>query len=115
MTWSTTGASSCTASGAWTGTKTISGSQTVNPASNSTYTLTCAGAGGSVNKSVTITVNAPSIAGDINGDKKVDILDVVMVASYFGKTTFDSKADAAPPFGIIDIFDVMVVVVNWSP
>ena len=115
LTWSTTDASSCTAAGAWTGTKTISGSQTVNPASTSTYTLTCTGAGGSVNKSVTITVNAPSIAGDINGDKKVDILDVVMVASYFGKTTFDSKADAAPPFGIIDIFDVMVVVVNWSP
>ncbi|MBS3053635.1 MAG: hypothetical protein J4469_03970, partial [Candidatus Aenigmarchaeota archaeon] len=115
LTWSTTDASSCTAAGAWTGTKTISGSQTGNPASTSTYTLTCTGAGGSVNKSVTITVNAPSIAGDINGDKKVDILDVVMVASYFGKTTFDSKADAAPPFGIIDIFDVMVVVVNWSP
>ncbi len=58
--------------------------------------------------------NLTSNAGDINGDKTVDILDVVLIANYFGKTVFDSRADAAPPFGIIDIFDVMIVVINWG-
>src|SRR3989344_3155317 len=52
LTWSSTNATSCTASGSWTGTKTTSGSQSVAPTTNATYTLACTGAGGTVNKSV---------------------------------------------------------------
>ncbi len=58
LTWSTTNAVSCTASGAWSGTKALSGTQSVSPTSTSTYTLTCTGAGGSTTKSVTITVTS---------------------------------------------------------
>ena len=56
LTWSSTNASSCTASGGWSGGKNTSGSQSVSPTSNATYTLTCTGTGGSANKSVTVTV-----------------------------------------------------------
>jgi PKD repeat protein len=59
LTWSSTNATSCTASDAWTGTRVTSGTQTVSPLSTSTYTLTCSGPGGSVNKSATVTANVP--------------------------------------------------------
>ncbi len=53
--------------------------------------------------------------GDINGDKKVDILDILEIAKDFGKTSgFNPKVDIAPPFGSIDIFDIMGVVRNWG-
>ena len=57
LTWTSTDATSCTASGAWTGSKTIIGNQTVNPAVTSTYTLVCTGPGGSDTKSATVTVS----------------------------------------------------------
>lgn len=57
LSWTTTNATSCTASGAWSGAKNTSGSQSVSPEEDATYTLTCSGAGGSVSKSVTITVD----------------------------------------------------------
>ncbi|MCI0561893.1 MAG: Ig-like domain-containing protein, partial [Nitrososphaera sp.] len=60
LTWSSTDASSCTASGGWTGTKSISGNQVVTPLATNNYTLTCTGAGGSTIRSVTITVNTAS-------------------------------------------------------
>lgn len=58
LTWSSTDATSCTASGAWAGTKATSGSQSVTPAAtgSGTYTLTCTGAGGSGTGAATVTV-----------------------------------------------------------
>lgn len=42
LSWSSTNATACTASGSWTGTKSLSGSQTVtNITANASYTLTC--------------------------------------------------------------------------
>jgi hypothetical protein len=55
LTWSSTNATSCTASGGWTGTKAISGTQSVSPNTTTTYTLTCTGAGGSASQSATVT------------------------------------------------------------
>ena len=115
LTWSSTNATSCTASGAWSGIKSTSGTQIVSPAVTSTYTLTCANSEKSISQTLTLTVNPVVInPGDINGDKIVDILDVVMIVKYFDKTVSDSKADIAPPFGIINIFDIMVVITNWG-
>jgi Beta-propeller repeat len=64
LTWSTTNATACTASGAWTGSEEASGTQSVTPTAtgNSTYTLTCTGAGGSANASAALTVNAVAAA-----------------------------------------------------
>ncbi len=60
LTWSSTNATSCTASGAWSGTQATSGSVTETPTATgtATYTLVCTGAGGSANASATVTVNA---------------------------------------------------------
>lgn len=59
LTWSSTNATGCTGSGAWSGAKATSGSQsTAALSSTSTYTLTCTGPGGSGNQSVTVTVTA---------------------------------------------------------
>ncbi|MEK7538952.1 MAG: peptidoglycan-binding protein [Patescibacteria group bacterium] len=58
LTWSSTNATTCTASNGWTGTKAISGTQASNPTTTTTYTLTCTGAGGSSAQSTTVTVTA---------------------------------------------------------
>mgnify|MGYP001604119193 FL=1 len=60
LTWSSTNATSCTGTGFSTGNAT-SGSVVVSPTSETTYTLTCSGAGGLANSSVTV-----SIAGSID-------------------------------------------------
>lgn len=57
LTWSSTNATSCTASGAWSGSQATSGSKSVAPAATSTYTLTCTGAGGSATANATVTVS----------------------------------------------------------
>jgi hypothetical protein len=61
LTWSSTNATTCTASGGWTGKQATSGSLTITPASTTTYSLTCAGATGTTpaTQSVSITVNPP--------------------------------------------------------
>jgi hypothetical protein len=56
LSWSSTNATACTASGGWTGTKATSGTASVSPTSTTTYTLTCSGAGGSAAKSAQVSV-----------------------------------------------------------
>jgi len=71
LTWSTMNASSCTASGGWTGNEATSGTQAVTPTAtgNVTYTLTCTaptgsayggGGGGQTSMNAALTVNAAS-------------------------------------------------------
>ena len=60
LTWSSINAGSCTASGAWSGTKAASGTQSTGTLTTSrTYALTCTGDGGSASTAVTITVSTP--------------------------------------------------------
>lgn len=64
LTWSATnGATSCTASGDWSGTKAASGSeQTANLLTNKTYSLACTGPGGiSAIVSKTVSIAAPTV------------------------------------------------------
>ncbi len=56
LSWSSHNATSCTASGNWSGNESISGTQMVTPKADATYTLTCSGTGGSSAQSVTVTV-----------------------------------------------------------
>ncbi len=60
LSWSSTYATSCAASGGWSGSKALSGSQVVVPLPppSATYNLTCSGLGGSDTKSVTINITA---------------------------------------------------------
>ncbi len=58
LTWSSSNANSCVASGNWSGTKTISGSESAGSLNTtSSYTLTCTGTGGTASKSVMVNVD----------------------------------------------------------
>ena len=57
LSWSTTNANSCTAAGDWSGTKAVTGSETVGPLTvDSSFTLVCDGDGGSITRSVAVAV-----------------------------------------------------------
>jgi hypothetical protein len=61
LTWSSTNASSCSASGGWSGAKSTSGSQsTGNLTANATFILTCTGAAGSASQSAIVSVTTPT-------------------------------------------------------
>ena len=80
LSWSSANATSCMASGAWSGTQSVSGSLVVTPASNGAlvYTLTCAGGSGSSGASATLTVSVPAVAvtavsGRVGGGGALDV------------------------------------------
>ena len=68
LTWTSTNATSCTASGAWSGALPISGSQSVTPlvAGNAVYTLTCSGIGGSTSTSASLGVTPAPPTVELN-------------------------------------------------
>lgn len=66
--WSSTNTTLCTASGSgWSGKTALNGSQKVNPPVTTTYTMTCAGNGGAVTKSVTVIVTNSQVANVLGG------------------------------------------------
>jgi hypothetical protein len=69
LTWSSTNATACTASGAWTGSEATgsSASETPSAAGTATYTLTCTGAGGSAHASAAVTVTAQATSSSGSG------------------------------------------------
>jgi len=60
LSWSSANATSCTASGAWSGVKATAGSLTVTPSATGdfTYSLACTGDGGTANASAALSVTA---------------------------------------------------------
>ncbi|HJS21852.1 MAG TPA: hypothetical protein VJ764_04290 [Steroidobacteraceae bacterium] len=69
LTWNTSNVTACTASGGWSGAKNVNGSETVGPLTQTTtYTLSCTGTGGSVNRNATVTVNggSESVQGSVD-------------------------------------------------
>jgi hypothetical protein len=64
LTWSSSNATACTASGAWSGAQSLSGSLSETPAATgtSTFTLTCTGPGASANASASVTIDAAPTA-----------------------------------------------------
>jgi hypothetical protein len=64
LTWSAANATSCTASGSWSGAKALTGSESIGPLNtNATYTLTCAGPGGDAAASVSVAVTQEQRSG----------------------------------------------------
>ena len=63
LTWSSTGTSSCNASGVWSGARPTGGNEivTLSTAGENVFTLTCSGPGGSANGSARLTVNAAAV------------------------------------------------------
>lgn len=56
--------------------------------------------------------------GDINGDRKIDILDVVAATSIYGSREGDPnwnpECDVASPWGVIDILDIVVITSRYG-
>lgn len=68
ISWTSTNATSCRASGpGWSGRVSLSGNQKVNPSVTTTYTMVCTGTGGSITRSVTLTVTPSNAASVITG------------------------------------------------
>ncbi len=68
LTWNTTNASSCTASGGWQGSRAVTGTQdTTALTADTSFTLTCTGAGGTVSDTLTVTVTQPPADSDADG------------------------------------------------
>ena len=66
LSWSSTNAVSCSASGAWSGSRAVSGALSVTPSTTSTYTLSCVNADGvSDSASSTITVSSTPPPGGV--------------------------------------------------
>lgn len=58
------------------------------------------------------------ILGDVNGDGTVDIFDIVIAASaygaYEGDPDWNSEADVAPLYGLINIYDMVTIASNYG-
>lgn len=69
LTWSSTNATSCTASGSWSGSEATSGTLSVTPSASGTanYALACTGAGGTANGTASLSVAAAASTGKSGG------------------------------------------------
>lgn len=67
--WTSSGASTCTASGDWSGAQALGGNTSVTPASTGafTYVLSCTGAGGTTLRTANLTVTTPDSGGGGSG------------------------------------------------
>jgi regulation of enolase protein 1 (concanavalin A-like superfamily) len=87
LSWTSTNATSCTASGGWSGSQATSGSATSSALTTSTtFTLTCTGPGGSASDSKTVTISATP-AGWSNQD--------IGYTGFQGSTTQTTAADGS--------------------
>ncbi len=99
LSWTSSNATSCTASGAWTGGKSLSGLQNTGPimvAGTRSYTLTCSGAGGTVTRTVPLNITGsvalPSATISGNG-----CTIPAGGATCSGSATWDIDSTAAQP------------------
>jgi len=117
LTWNSTNATSCSASGDWAGAEPTSGSQVVsNLTAQSTYTLICDGAGGQAMSSATVSilppdttaptvsVTAPADGATVNGTiaLSANASDDVAVANvtFTVDGVQQGAADTTAPYGL---------------
>lgn len=93
LTWDSTNAISCAASGGWSGTKTTSGTEPISPATTTAYSIECIGGGGATTDSVTVTVTpAPEPEPEPEPESDVVINEIAWAGTVIGTTT-DSAAE----------------------
>jgi len=72
---------------------------------------------------ITVNNNQSMVApGDVNGDRRVDVYDIVLGTISYGCTEQCPKwnpctgplADCAPPWGIIDLYDLVMIGAHYS-
>ncbi|MGD9842221.1 MAG: hypothetical protein AB7U99_04870 [Steroidobacteraceae bacterium] len=84
LSWSATDATSCSASGGWTGAQPTSGSTTVGPlTSATTFTLTCSGVGGTTVQSTAVTIQPMAASGD-SGGGAISVALLLALSGLFG-------------------------------
>jgi hypothetical protein len=123
LTWSSTNATSCSASGAWNGSKATSGTATTGALSvDSTFNLACTGAGGTANASATVTITAstppptptpaptPGKKGDLNNDNTVNIFDLSILLSHYGA----SGSGDIDTNGAVNVIDLSILLSNYG-
>ena len=101
LTWSSSNATACTATAAWSGAKPTSGSQTVTSiGATSTYSLTCTGSGGSTTRAVTVSVTpaGTGVSGAVDSslvNRHQESANLVYAFGGFNTTTGNPMATAA--------------------
>ncbi len=96
--WTSTNATSCSASGNWSGSKAVSGSQsTGNLTSNKTYTITCTGPGGTATDTVKANVQAtaPTVNLKINNQNGTITIPYNTAATLFWTSTNATSCSAS--------------------
>jgi hypothetical protein len=80
LTWSTQDATSCVASGGWTGARATAGSEHIAAISAATtFTLVCTGAGGSTTRTLTVTPTAPGGGGGGGGSTDGSLIALLLL------------------------------------
>lgn len=89
LTWTSQNATSCTSTGGnFTGSQSLNNSFTTGAiTSATTYALTCVGAGGSVTKSVTVSISAPPTGGGKSGGGAIGTLLLLALAGALSMRT----------------------------
>lgn len=73
LTWNSSNANSCLASGNWSGDKSVSGSEVINNiTSNQVYTLVCSNAGGEASRSVSVSVQDLPVSNSGGNDNNAN-------------------------------------------
>lgn len=109
LSWTSSNATSCTASNGWSGSKGTSGSTSTGRLTSSrTYTLTCTGTGGSASDTVVVYTGK---IGDLNLDNSINIRDISILVSRWasGDQTADLNSD-----GVVNIRDISILVSRWG-
>jgi subtilisin family serine protease len=86
LSWIVTNASTCTASGAWSGTQALSGSMTFTPsaAGSASYNLTCTNASGYTEATQVLTVTSSGGGGGGGGGGALDLTSLAALAALAG-------------------------------
>ena len=115
LTWSSTNATSCSATtpSGWTSSTATSGTQSVSPTTTTTYTITCTGTGGSTPATATVTVNPSSITGDLNNDGHVNIFDLSIFLTHWQQTGSGIPEDFNND-GVVNILDLSILLSHYG-
>jgi len=120
LSWTTTNASSCQASGDWSGSKATSGSEEVGPLSqNARFTLECSGAGGTAQAVASITVQVPAPTVTLNASVSAVRSGTTATLSWtstnatsctasggWSGSKLTSGSEATPPIGAMTQFEL---------
>lgn len=106
LTWTSTGASTCTASGGWTGSRATDGSEAVTPAvlGATTYTLSCTGPGGNASAVASVTASAGEPVPVATGSLRGRVFNAVDGTPIVGGTVraggIEARTDSSGAFAI---------------